>query len=52
MKENISIFDWELTDEESQKISEIAQSRGCPADNFVSINGPYESVEDLWDGEI
>ncbi|CAD5188209.1 unnamed protein product [Musa acuminata subsp. malaccensis] len=52
LKENIDIFDWELTAEELQKISQIPQSRGPAGDGFVSANGPYKSLEELWDGEI
>ncbi|URE17993.1 NAD(P)H-dependent oxidoreductase, partial [Musa troglodytarum] len=52
LKENIDIFDWELTAEELQTISQIPQSRGPAGDSFVSANGPYKSLEELWDGEI
>lgn len=52
MKENLQIFDWELTEEDNHKISKIPQKRGCPGDMFVSLNGPYKSIEQLWDGEI
>ncbi|KAL8490280.1 hypothetical protein ACS0TY_025986 [Phlomoides rotata] len=52
MEENSSIFDWELSDEECKKISEIPQSRGTKAEGFVSEEGAIKSVEDLWDGEL
>ncbi|KAK3223211.1 hypothetical protein Dsin_010236 [Dipteronia sinensis] len=52
MKENLEIFNWELSDEESNKISEIPQSRGCLGEDYISINGPIKSMEELWDGEI
>ena len=52
MKENQEIFDWELTQEESQKISNITQRKGLPAVGFVSDDGPYKSLDELWDGEI
>lgn len=52
MKENLQIFDWELTEEDNHKISKIPQKRGCPGDMFISPNGPYKSIEQLWDGEI
>ncbi|KAI3454353.1 hypothetical protein Pfo_011016 [Paulownia fortunei] len=42
MKENLQIFDWELTDEE-------VWFRG---ERFVSPEGQYKSLEELWDGEI
>lgn len=51
MKENLEIFDWELTEEELQKISEIPQTRGCLGEDFISVNGPYKTIEELWDGE-
>uniref|UniRef100_A0A0D9XHB2 NADP-dependent oxidoreductase domain-containing protein n=1 Tax=Leersia perrieri TaxID=77586 RepID=A0A0D9XHB2_9ORYZ len=49
MKENLDIFDWELTDEEKEKISQLPQQRGLTGLQFVSDNGPYKCVEDLWD---
>ncbi|KAA8533078.1 hypothetical protein F0562_033389 [Nyssa sinensis] len=52
MKENLEIFDWELSKEDSKKISEIPQIRGLPVDIFISENGPFKSLEELWDGEI
>lgn len=52
MKENLSIFDWELSDEDYLKINKIQQQRGMPKSRFVSVNGPYKSLEELWDGEI
>ncbi|TXG56377.1 hypothetical protein EZV62_017690 [Acer yangbiense] len=52
MKENLEIFNWELSDEESNKITEIPQSRGCLGEDYISINGPIKSMEELWDGEI
>ncbi|KAL8464403.1 hypothetical protein ACS0TY_034072 [Phlomoides rotata] len=52
MEENASIFDWELSEEECKKISEIPQSRGMAADGFVGQDSAIKSVEDLWDGEI
>ena len=52
MKEKLEIFDWELTQEESEKISKIPQRRGLPGVEFVSDDGPYKSVDELWDGEM
>lgn len=46
MKQNLEIFDWELVQEESHKISKIPQHRGMPAVQFVSDN------EFCWDGEM
>ncbi|RWV87611.1 hypothetical protein BHE74_00004479 [Ensete ventricosum] len=52
MVENLDILDWELNEEEKRKISEIPQRKGCQGLEFVSDDGPYKSVEELWDGEI
>ncbi|KAK6931131.1 NADP-dependent oxidoreductase domain [Dillenia turbinata] len=54
MRENLEIFDWELIEEESKKITEIPQSRGFLGDDYISSdgNGPIKSLEELWDGEI
>ena len=52
IKENIEIFNWELSSEDSQKIDQIEQKKGFPGDMFVWEEGPYKSVEELWDGEI
>ncbi|GAV85709.1 Aldo_ket_red domain-containing protein [Cephalotus follicularis] len=52
MKENLHIFDWELTKEETKKISEIPQCRGLLGECYMSFNGPHKTAEELWDGEI
>ncbi|XP_042488548.1 protein REDOX 2-like [Macadamia integrifolia] len=52
MKENLQIFDWELTQEEVDKISQIPQKRGFSGEMFLSPNGPYKSLEELWDEEV
>ncbi|KAK3200065.1 hypothetical protein Dsin_023480 [Dipteronia sinensis] len=52
MKENLEIFDWKLSTEDLHKIEQIPQVRGNPADNFVSKDGPFKSIEELWDGEV
>ncbi|KAI3860915.1 hypothetical protein MKW92_030260 [Papaver armeniacum] len=49
MRENLNIFDWELTKEDLVKIREITQRRVITADFLVSANGPFKSLEDLWD---
>lgn len=51
MKENLDIFNWELTDAETKKISDIPQSRGCLGEDYISANGPIKTIEELWDGE-
>ncbi|XP_010271101.1 PREDICTED: methylecgonone reductase-like [Nelumbo nucifera] len=49
MKENLQIFDWELSDEELDKISRIPQQSGSSGKMFVSPNGPYKTIEEVWD---
>ncbi|KAK7270676.1 hypothetical protein RJT34_25999 [Clitoria ternatea] len=51
MKQNLEIFDWELCQEESQKFSQIPQQRMYTGKSFVTENGPYKSLEELWDGD-
>lgn len=36
MKENLQIFDWKLSAEECQKISQIEQRKGFPGIDFIS----------------
>ncbi|XP_012072393.2 non-functional NADPH-dependent codeinone reductase 2 [Jatropha curcas] len=52
MEENLMIFDWELSEEELHEIDQIPQNRGTLAEQFVSNEGPYKSLFELWDGEI
>ncbi|XP_038687939.1 non-functional NADPH-dependent codeinone reductase 2-like [Tripterygium wilfordii] len=52
MKENVGIFDWKLSEEDLHKIDQIPQKRGLLAEEFVSDEGPYKSLIELWDGEI
>lgn len=52
MKQNLQIFDWELSDEEVEKIEQIPQHRTVRGNSFVSPDGQYKSLEELWDGEI
>ncbi|XP_061356026.1 protein REDOX 2-like [Gastrolobium bilobum] len=51
MKQNLEIFDWELGQDESQKISQIPQRRMFSGEQFASENGPFKSLEELWDGD-
>ncbi|RDY01352.1 hypothetical protein CR513_15337, partial [Mucuna pruriens] len=51
MKENFDIFGWELSQEESQKFSQIPQRRMYLGIDFVTENGPYKTLEELWDGD-
>ncbi|KAM6562298.1 hypothetical protein CsatB_022296 [Cannabis sativa] len=53
LKENLDIFDWELTEDDLNKINLIPQNRTSLCEGFVSPeNGPYKSLEEFWDGEI
>ncbi|PON79248.1 Aldo/keto reductase [Parasponia andersonii] len=52
MKQNMDIFEWNLSPDELEKIDQIPQQRGNPATSFISNEGPYKSVQELWDGEI
>ncbi|KAK7831229.1 non-functional nadph-dependent codeinone reductase 2 [Quercus suber] len=52
LKENLQIFDWELSEDDYDKIGQIKQHRMMPKEDFVSAHGPYKSVEELWDGEL
>ncbi|KAI3910717.1 hypothetical protein MKW92_008478 [Papaver armeniacum] len=51
MRENLKIFDWELTAEDLKKIDELPQSRVATAAFVVSENGPFKSLEEFWDDE-
>jgi diketogulonate reductase-like aldo/keto reductase len=52
LKENLQIFDWELSEDDRNKISQIKQHRLIATKEFVSARGPYKSIEELWDGEL
>ncbi|KZV40299.1 methylecgonone reductase [Dorcoceras hygrometricum] len=52
MRQNLQIFDWDLTDEETCKIGKIPQAKGFTGHSFIFPNGQYRSVEELWDGEV
>ncbi|KAG1334207.1 non-functional NADPH-dependent codeinone reductase 2 [Cocos nucifera] len=45
LKENIEIFDWELSDEERQKISQIPQSKKYPILSILSHGGSIRSPD-------
>ncbi|CAN6247723.1 unnamed protein product [Urochloa humidicola] len=52
VKQNMELFDWELSEDDKELIVQIPQRRACRGDWFVSPDGPYKSLEELWDGEI
>ncbi|CAN6288570.1 unnamed protein product [Urochloa humidicola] len=51
MHENLDIFDWELSDDDCNKINDLPESRGN-CDFMVHESGPYKTVDEFWDGEI
>ncbi|XP_010069467.2 methylecgonone reductase [Eucalyptus grandis] len=52
MKENLQILDWGLSQEDLDKIKlQIPQKRGFPGDWFIFEDGPYKSLDELWDGD-
>ncbi|KAF8014570.1 hypothetical protein BT93_H0404 [Corymbia citriodora subsp. variegata] len=52
MKENLQILDWGLSQEDLDKIKlQIPQRRGLPGDFFVFEDGPYKSLDELWDSD-
>jgi D-galacturonate reductase len=44
MKQNREIFDWSLTEEESNKIDQLPQRKGV---TFASILGPHDLMLEL-----
>lgn len=52
LKQNMELFDWELSVDDKEKIMGIPQRRACSAEFFLSPDGPYKTLEELWDGEI
>ncbi|XP_058078328.1 non-functional NADPH-dependent codeinone reductase 2-like [Magnolia sinica] len=51
MKQNLQIFDWELSEQDLAEISQIPQRRGCSGEIFVSPGGPFKTIEEIWDEE-
>ncbi|KAL3531778.1 hypothetical protein ACH5RR_005299 [Cinchona calisaya] len=52
IKENFQVFDWSIPDDFLAKFSEIKQDRLVKGEFYVSKNGPFKSIEELWDGEV
>lgn len=52
MKENLELLDWELNAEDLEEIAKIPQNRGSLAELYVSEEGPFKSLMELWDGEL
>lgn len=51
MKQNLEIFDWELTKEELALIEEIPQKRSGTGSGFVGPDRPYKTQDQLWDSD-
>lgn len=45
LKQNLEIFDWELTDEDQLKISQIPQKKIFEASDMFSQEGEFRSVD-------
>jgi diketogulonate reductase-like aldo/keto reductase len=52
MEENLDIFEWSLSPEECEKISQIPQRKVCHADFLISDESPFKSCFELWDEEV
>ncbi|XVE75120.1 hypothetical protein DITRI_Ditri12bG0071300 [Diplodiscus trichospermus] len=52
MKDNLEIFDWSLSEAELKKINDIPQSKYYRGEMFISKEGPFKTLDKLWDGEI
>lgn len=53
MKENLDVFEWSIPEDLLAKFSEISQEKQIKGSEYVDeTNGPYRSLEELWDGEI
>ncbi|KAL9246456.1 hypothetical protein vseg_019988 [Gypsophila vaccaria] len=49
MKQNLDIFDFELSPEDHEKIKSIPQGRTCTGHDYTSPFGPFRTVEELWE---
>ncbi|XP_057446772.1 protein REDOX 2-like [Lotus japonicus] len=52
MKQNLEIFDFELSEEELEKIKQVPQRRQYLGEMWLSENGSCKTVEELWDGDV
>jgi hypothetical protein len=52
MRENLHIFNWELSADDLVKIKKIPQRRAGLVREFVSEDRPDKTLEDLCDGEL
>jgi len=49
---NLQVFDFELSDEDMQKLHFSKQGRFLRGTLAIDPEGPYTSPEELWDGEV
>ncbi|KAI6694278.1 hypothetical protein NL676_021988 [Syzygium grande] len=50
MRKSLQILGWELSQEDLERMKlQIPQRRGFAGEIFVSEDGPYKSVDELWD---
>ncbi|KAB2634710.1 non-functional NADPH-dependent codeinone reductase 2-like [Pyrus ussuriensis x Pyrus communis] len=54
LKQNVDIFDWELSKTDIEKTNGIQQRKMILREDLVSVNGlsPYKPLQDLWDVEL
>jgi len=52
MKANLEIFDRKLSEEDHEKIRGILHIKGSTGWYNLCKNGPFKTLEELWDGEI
>ncbi|XP_074582901.1 NADPH-dependent aldo-keto reductase, chloroplastic-like [Curcuma longa] len=52
IKENIDLFSWCIPPDAFSRFAEIQQTRLLRGEFAVHPDGPYKSLEELWDGEI
>eukprot|EP00246_Nothoceros_aenigmaticus_P011955 TRINITY_DN3486_c0_g1_i1.p1 TRINITY_DN3486_c0_g1~~TRINITY_DN3486_c0_g1_i1.p1 ORF type:complete len:323 (+),score=60.66 TRINITY_DN3486_c0_g1_i1:175-1143(+) len=49
--ENFDIFGWSLSEEDIEKISKVEQKKTIPGEFMVHPDGPFKTLDELWDGE-
>ncbi|KAL5998848.1 hypothetical protein ACLOJK_009796 [Asimina triloba] len=52
LSQNFAILDWQLTEEELQRIGTIPQKRIATIPEFIFPDGMFKSPEEFWDGEM
>ncbi|KAK9807822.1 hypothetical protein WJX72_010273 [[Myrmecia] bisecta] len=53
IRQNLDVLDWEIPQEDFQKLSSLQfQMRMLDGAECVKENGPYKSINDVWDGEV